>query len=81
MPYPARLGVFAPILVSLWYLVKLRHEAALFGTRLVVFWLWFVVAFVTQMFARTAGVWLAGLLAQVALAIVLVLKQKVDEIY
>ena len=81
MPYPARLGVFAPILVSLWYLVKLRHEAELYGTQLVVFWLWFVVAFVTQMFARTAGVWLAGLLAQVALAIVLVLKQQVDNIY
>jgi hypothetical protein len=43
--------------------------------------MWFVVAFVLQMFARTVGLWIVGLLAQVALAIVLILKQRVANIY
>jgi hypothetical protein len=68
-------------LVSLWYLVRLWRKAELFGIQLVVFVLWFAVAFVLQMFARTAGLWVAGLLAQVALAIVLTLKKQIDDIY
>jgi hypothetical protein len=81
MPYLTGYGVFVPILVSLWYLLRLSREAELFGVQLVVFGVWFVVAFVLQMFARTAGLWLVGLLAQVALAIVLILKQKIANIY
>lgn len=81
MPYLTSYGVFVPILVSLWFLLRQSREAELFGARLVVFGGWFVVAFVLQMFARTTGLWLVGLLAQVALAIVLMLKQKVDDIY
>jgi hypothetical protein len=81
MPYLVGYGVFVPILVSLWYLLRLSREAELFGVQLVVFGVWFVVAFVMQMFARTSGLWLVGLLAQVALAIVLILKQKIANIY
>ena len=81
MPYLVSHGVFVPILVSLWYLLRLSREAELFGAQLVVFAVWFVVAFVLQMFARTAGPWIVGLLAQVALAIVLILKQRVADIY
>ncbi len=81
MPFLGGYGVFLPILVSLWYLLRLSREEELFGARLVVCGVWFVVAFVLQMFARTAGLWLVGLLAQVALAIVLVLKQRIDNIY
>ena len=80
MPYLASYGIFVPILVSLWYLLRLSREAELFGAQLVVFGVWFVVAFVIQMFART-GLWVVGLLAQVALAIVLILKQKIANIY
>jgi hypothetical protein len=81
MPYLTGYGVFVPILVSLWYLLRLSREAELFGAQLVVFGVWFVVAFVIQMFARTAGLWLVGLLGQVALAIVLMLKQKIADIF
>jgi hypothetical protein len=81
MPYLASHGMFLPILVSLWYLLRLSREAALSGAQLVVFGVWFAVAFVLQMFARTTGVWVVGLLAQVALAIVLMLKQQSDDIY
>ena len=81
MPYLTGYGVFAPILVSLWYLLRLSREAELFGAQLVAFGVWFVIAFVMQMFARTSSLWLVGLLAQVALAIVLILKQKIANIY
>jgi hypothetical protein len=81
MPYLVSHGVFVPILVSLWYLLRLSREAELFGAQLVVFAVWFVVAFLLQMFARTTGLWILGLLAQVALAIVLILKQRIVNIY
>src|SRR5262249_37449359 len=81
MPYLASYGVYVPILVSLWHLLWPSREAELFGAQLVVFGVWFVVAFVIQMFARTAGLWVVGLLAQVALAIVLILKQRIANIY
>ena len=40
-----------------------------------------VVALVMQLFGHSTGIWLVGLLAQVILAIVLLLKKQVDEIY
>jgi hypothetical protein len=58
-----------------------KGEAELFGAQLLVLCVWFVVALAIQMFARTPGVWVVGLLAQVALAIVLVLEQQIDDIY
>ena len=42
---------------------------------------WFVVALIMQLFAHSTGIWLIGLLAQVILAIVLLLKKQIDEIY
>jgi len=42
---------------------------------------WFVVALIMQLFAHSTGIWLIGLLAQVILAIVLLLKKRIDEIY
>ena len=42
---------------------------------------WFVVALIMQLFAHNTGIWLIGLLAQVILAIVLLLKKRIDEIY
>ncbi len=81
LPYLSRRGIFIPVLVSLWYLVRLWREAELYGWKEVVFPLWFVVALVAQFFGSNTGVWVAGVLAQVALAVVLFLKQKIDEIY
>jgi hypothetical protein len=81
LPYLARRGIFLPVLVSLWFLVRLWREGELFGAQEVLFCVWFVVALVAQLTGRSTGVWLAGLLAQVALATVLVLKQQIDEIY
>jgi hypothetical protein len=81
MPYLGRRGVFIPILVSLWYLIRLWREAELYGWKEILFPVWFVVALVAQFFAQSIGVWIAGLLAQVALAIVLVLKAQIDSIY
>ncbi len=77
----ARLGVFLPILVSLWCLVALWREAELSGVQEWLFCVWFVVALIMQLFAQSTGIWLIGLLAQVILAIVLLLKKRMDEIY
>ena len=81
LPYLARRGVFLPILVSLWFLVALWREGELFGAQEVLFSVWFVVALVTQLLAPSPGIWITGMLAQVALAIVLVLKKQIDDIY
>jgi len=44
MPYLGRRGVFIPILVSLWYLIRLWREAELYGWKEILFPVWFVVA-------------------------------------
>jgi hypothetical protein len=77
--YLARRGVYTPILVSLWLLVRLWREGELFGRSGTVFCVWFVLATVAQLFPPAVSVWLVGLLAQVALAIVLVLKQQLSK--
>jgi len=79
--YLARRGVFTPILVSLGLLVWLWREGELFGGSGAVFCVWFVLATVAQLFAPTTSVWLAGFLAQVALAIALVFKQQLSKWY
>ena len=81
LPYLARRGIFLPILVSLWCLVALWREAELYVVQEWLFCAWFVVALMMQLFAHSTGIWLIGLLAQVILAIVLLLKKRIDEIY
>jgi hypothetical protein len=81
IPYLSRRGIFIPILVSLWYLVRLWREAELYGWQEAVFPLWFVIALLAQFFGSNTGVWVAGVLAQVVLAVVLFLKHKIDAIY
>jgi hypothetical protein len=78
--YFVRQGVFLPILISLWFLVRLWREGELYGLKGTLFCVWFVLATVVQLFAPNMVVWVVGLLAQVALAIVLVLKQKLSDI-
>lgn len=69
------------VAVSLWFLIRLWREGELYGRQELLFSVWFVVALLTQLVARTPGVWVAGLLAQLALAIVLILKQQMDSTY
>jgi hypothetical protein len=78
--WAARRGAFTPILVSVWFLVRLWRGDELFGKTGVVLSSWWVLATITQLFASASGVWLTALLAQVALAIVLVLKQQMSDI-
>jgi hypothetical protein len=83
MEYLVRLearAMWLAAVVSLWFLVRLWLEGELVGTRQVVFCTWFVVAVMTQFFAQSPGVWAAGVVAQVILAITLVLKNKLDSI-
>jgi hypothetical protein len=81
LAYLAQRSVFLPIFVSLWCLVALWREAELYGVQEWLFCAWFAVALVMQLFAHSTAIWLIGLLAQVILAIVLLLKKRMDEIY
>lgn len=71
---PVRRAVGLATIVCLWYLVRLWWKGELHGLQLRVFVLWFVAALAMQFASRSVWVWIAGFLAQVALAIVLVLK-------
>ena len=84
MDYLVRLqsrATFLPVVVSLWFLVRLWRESELFGALEVLFCAWFVVALAAQLFAHSVGLWIAGLVAQVILAISLIVKQQMDDIY
>jgi hypothetical protein len=74
-----RRAVAIPTLVCLWYLVRPWWKGELYGVKLRVFVLWFLVALATQFASRSVWVWIAGFLGQVALAIVLVLKHQWDD--
>jgi hypothetical protein len=80
LQWAGRRGAFLPILISLWFFVRLWREGELFGKAAMALGTWWLLATITQLFAPGPGVWLAGLLAQVALAIVLVLKQQMSDI-
>ena len=75
-----RRAVVIPAIVCLWYLVRLWWKGALYGVQLQVFVVWFVATLVIEFESRSAWVWIAGFLGQVALAIVLVLKHQMDEV-
>jgi hypothetical protein len=80
LQWAARRGAFTPILVSLWCLVGLWRAGELFGRSAIVFGSWWALATIAQVFASKPAVWITGLLAQVTLAIVLVLKQQMNDI-
>ena len=67
--------------VSLWFLVRLWQEGELFGAQARLFCVWFVAAVALQLFAQSAGIWIMALVAQSILAIVLVAKDRIDNIY
>jgi ABC-type thiamin/hydroxymethylpyrimidine transport system permease subunit len=62
-------------------LVRLWREGELFGVQQVLFCVWFLIALWAQLFVQNTGVWIAGLLAQVVLACVLIIKERIDNIY
>jgi hypothetical protein len=67
--------------VSLAFLVRLWRRGELFGAQAGLFSVWFIVAVALQLFAQSAGIWIMGLGAQCLLAIVLVLKDRMNSIY
>ena len=75
-----RRAIVLPPVVCVWYLVKLWREGELYGAQDVVC-LWFVVSLVTELVSQSTGLWIAGLLGQVSLAIVLILKSHMDDIW
>jgi hypothetical protein len=70
-----------PAVVSLGFLVKLSWDGELYGVQKAAFVAWFMTALALQLASRGPGMWIAGYVGQVALAIVLVLKNQIDEIY
>ena len=73
-------ATFLTVGVSLWFLVLLWREGELFGRIGTLFCVWFLVAAVTQLFASSAGVRILGLVAQLVLAIALILRQQLRDI-
>ena len=71
-----RRAVAIPPIVCLWFLARLWWKGELYGVQQAVFVLWFVTAVAIQLASRSAGMWIAGFVGQVALAIVLVLKDQ-----
>jgi hypothetical protein len=67
--------------VSVWFLLRFWREGELFGAQARLFCVWFVVAVALQLFAQSTGIWIMALLAQSILAIVLVVKDRIDNIY
>jgi hypothetical protein len=56
-------------------------EGELYGVQQAVFILWFIVSLGAVLASQNTWIWIAGFLAQVGLAIVLVLKHRIDNIY
>ena len=79
--YAVRQAEFVPPMVSAWYLVRLWWTGELYRVQEIVFVAWFVVALAIQLTSRGPWTWMAGMLGQVALAIVLILKKQIEAIY
>ena len=82
--HPLRFGLvdqFIPAVLSLVFLAKLWRAGELYGVQQAAFVAWFMTALATQLASRGPGTWIAGFVGQVALAIVLVLKDQFDDIF
>ena len=76
LAYLWQLQFVLPALVSGGMLAKLWRDRNLFGVSGSIFCGWFAVAALAQFLWATGGIRLIGLVAQVALAIVLLLKNQ-----
>ena len=74
-------GQSIPAVVSLLFLSKLWQAGELYGVQQAVFVAWFMTALAIQLASRGPWMWIAGYVGQVALAIVLVLKDQLDNIF
>lgn len=74
-------GQFAPATVCLGYLAKLWAAGELNGVRQAGLVAWFITALSIQLASGSPGVWIAGYVGQIVLAIVLVLKDQIDGIF
>jgi hypothetical protein len=74
------LGQSIPAVVCLAYLAKLWWAREMYGVQQAVFVVWFMTALAIQLASRDPWTWIAGFVGQIALAIVLVLKNQVDDI-
>jgi hypothetical protein len=70
-----------PALVSGILLLSLWRGAEIFGWQTTAFVAWFVLALVLQFGPLSSSLWLIGLLAQVALSLVLLMKERISQIY
>ena len=77
--YLWRFQFVLPALVSGGLLAKFWRDGNLFGISGTVFCAWFAGAALAQFLMPTGIIWSAGLVAQVALAIVLILKGRLDQ--
>jgi len=77
-PFSPRMFL-VPALASAVMLGKLWWDGALFGRRAAIFIFWFVAAAVMQFASSGLAWWLAGLVAQTALAIVLAVRIRLDD--
>jgi hypothetical protein len=74
-------GQFAPATVSLGFLAKLWWSRELYGVQQAAFVAWFLTALAIQLASHGPWTWIAGYVGQVALAVVLVLKNQLDDTY
>jgi hypothetical protein len=72
---------FFPAAVCLGLLAKLWWAMELYGVKRAAFVAWFIAALTIQLASRSPWTWIAGYVGQVALAIVLVLKNRMDDTY
>jgi len=82
--HPLRFGLLSqsvPALFCLGFLAKLWSEGELYGKQQAAFVTWFVTALAFQLASRGPWMWIAGYVGQVALAIVLVLKDQLDNVF
>ena len=72
---------YIPAVVSLGFLANLWWAGELNGAQRAIFVAWFVIALAVQVTSRDAWMWIAGFVGQVALALALVFKKQIDDIY
>jgi len=70
-----------PAVVCVGFLVKLWWSRELYGVQQAALVAWFMIALAIQLASHDPWMWIAGYVGQVALAIVLVLKNQMDNTY
>lgn len=74
-------GQSVPAVVSLGVFAKLWSAGELYGLQLAAFVVWFMTALALQLASHGPAMWIAGYAGQAALAIVLVLKDQIDDVF